>query len=311
MGADGPSRCPHWAGQSKLERVTGIEPASSAWKAEVLPLNYTRRNPARLPACPQGDAGHAGLTHARGLSMIGRGATLHSMAVRRRSDWMGFRLVLATIFVTGVIVLVIGMANTDKSGSDLWFEVAKSGLQLAAITVVGAVITAGLRFREERRARKAEQLRAFHNFLTAYNKVKAVRRNLRALGLLHLTEPINAEQANGLRQRMIELNDAQLLLETFNRENAESSLFDEWPAMALPISVAENYLHEVHERWEERGGNIWAGASASAIEELELVRLIGKKRDARSEFENLLSEPLDEITVILHRELYGGGHTSR
>lgn len=26
----------------KMERVAGIEPASSAWKAEVLPLNYTR-----------------------------------------------------------------------------------------------------------------------------------------------------------------------------------------------------------------------------------------------------------------------------
>ena len=25
-----------------LERVKGIEPSSSAWKAEVLPLNYTR-----------------------------------------------------------------------------------------------------------------------------------------------------------------------------------------------------------------------------------------------------------------------------
>ncbi len=31
--------------QQKLERAAGIEPASSAWKAEVLPLNY-----ARLPA---------------------------------------------------------------------------------------------------------------------------------------------------------------------------------------------------------------------------------------------------------------------
>lgn len=26
-----------------MERVAGIEPALSAWKAEVLPLNYTRR----------------------------------------------------------------------------------------------------------------------------------------------------------------------------------------------------------------------------------------------------------------------------
>ena len=31
-----------------MERATGIEPASSAWKAEVLPLNYTRRTVDRL-----------------------------------------------------------------------------------------------------------------------------------------------------------------------------------------------------------------------------------------------------------------------
>ncbi len=29
-------------GRNDLERVAGIEPAPSAWKAEVLPLNYTR-----------------------------------------------------------------------------------------------------------------------------------------------------------------------------------------------------------------------------------------------------------------------------
>ena len=27
-----------------LERVMGIEPTTSAWKAEVLPLNYTRKH---------------------------------------------------------------------------------------------------------------------------------------------------------------------------------------------------------------------------------------------------------------------------
>ncbi len=31
-----------------LERVTGIEPAFSAWEADVLPLNYTRTDRARL-----------------------------------------------------------------------------------------------------------------------------------------------------------------------------------------------------------------------------------------------------------------------
>jgi hypothetical protein len=36
------------AALSQVERVTGIEPALSAWEADVLPLNYTRV-PARLP----------------------------------------------------------------------------------------------------------------------------------------------------------------------------------------------------------------------------------------------------------------------
>ena len=31
------------SGAEGLERVTGIEPAFSAWEADVLPLNYTRR----------------------------------------------------------------------------------------------------------------------------------------------------------------------------------------------------------------------------------------------------------------------------
>ena len=32
-----------------LERVMGIEPTSSAWKAEVLPLNHTRETFCRYP----------------------------------------------------------------------------------------------------------------------------------------------------------------------------------------------------------------------------------------------------------------------
>ena len=37
-----------------VERVTGIEPALSAWEADVLPLNYTRASlhlPRGTPAC--------------------------------------------------------------------------------------------------------------------------------------------------------------------------------------------------------------------------------------------------------------------
>ena len=38
-----------------LERVAGIEPASSAWKAEVLPLNYTRGSLGRRYKLVEGE----------------------------------------------------------------------------------------------------------------------------------------------------------------------------------------------------------------------------------------------------------------
>ena len=40
---------------TNLERVAGIEPASSAWKAEVLPLNYTRGSLGRRYKLVEGE----------------------------------------------------------------------------------------------------------------------------------------------------------------------------------------------------------------------------------------------------------------
>jgi hypothetical protein len=38
-----PPTSPHQQSASTLEREAGIEPASLAWKAKVLPLNYSRQ----------------------------------------------------------------------------------------------------------------------------------------------------------------------------------------------------------------------------------------------------------------------------
>ncbi len=46
-----------------MERVTGIEPAFSAWEADVLPLNYTRKVSATLRQASTGPAqGHVEVT---------------------------------------------------------------------------------------------------------------------------------------------------------------------------------------------------------------------------------------------------------
>ncbi len=53
-----------------LERVTGIEPALSAWEAEVLPLNYTReRRPAAMAI---GEQAYPVLCHAVKIALAPR-----------------------------------------------------------------------------------------------------------------------------------------------------------------------------------------------------------------------------------------------
>src|SRR5437667_12571480 len=60
-------------GRHCLERVTGIEPALSAWEADVLPLNYTRASPAHsaLPG-----PGHAPTSYRTGEAVDRDGGLL-------------------------------------------------------------------------------------------------------------------------------------------------------------------------------------------------------------------------------------------
>ena len=71
-----------------LERVAGIEPASSAWKAEVLPLNYTRGN--RLPT-PGPTPAVGGSTTPAGVILGGGGwiRTTEARASDLQSDPFG------------------------------------------------------------------------------------------------------------------------------------------------------------------------------------------------------------------------------
>ena len=69
-----------------MERVTGIEPAFSAWEADVLPLNYTRRTSLHLIATPP--------THSTRV----RPALLR----RRRPSRLPSRLVTTRVLVIGL-----------------------------------------------------------------------------------------------------------------------------------------------------------------------------------------------------------------
>src|SRR5580700_659537 len=60
------------AARSHLERVTGIEPALSAWEADVLPLNYTRAGLAAVPALGRAGSGRSAIAQTSYRNPPGR-----------------------------------------------------------------------------------------------------------------------------------------------------------------------------------------------------------------------------------------------
>jgi hypothetical protein len=63
-----------------VERVTGIEPALSAWEAEVLPLNYTR------VACDPRDYGELAVLGFNVFAKVGCLVVVLAAAIERLQD---------------------------------------------------------------------------------------------------------------------------------------------------------------------------------------------------------------------------------
>jgi hypothetical protein len=246
--------------------------------------------------------------------------------------------VLICIFFFGAVLIVLGIARSAAPVDEFWTDVAKAGLQIAGVTLVGAVVSLTLKRVEElrrseedaaREARRREEkatddtrraeeraadqrrrldeqrLEVFREIVGAYHRVKAVRRNLRALGLLEPVEPLNAQQARGLREQMAILNDAQLSLEAVQRELSESHLFDRWEEMWHELRIAEHYLGEcVHDPWERYGGVIWEGAGTEDVERLQLVRFAGHWGEGHHDFRDKVSDHLEKLADLVHEELF-------
>jgi hypothetical protein len=102
----------------------------------------------------------------------------------------------------GVVVFGAKMAHHDPIGT----EIAKAGMQLAIVTIIGGSITWILRhverLREEHRSLNEYRLNVLQEVTTSYNQIKAVRRTLRAFGFTAPNTPLTHDQVMEFRAQM-------------------------------------------------------------------------------------------------------------
>jgi hypothetical protein len=257
-------------------------------------------------------------------------------------SWKPLLFVGIPLAVLGVVLVVVGSVNTPAAKrNDLWFEVARSGIQLLAVTLVGLGVTYIFKSVDEKRARKLQktdedrarkerddQLRLdiLQEILVSYAQVKGVRRELRAIGLrLPDSEPeqivpLGEEEVKAWRAQMMLLIQAQLAIETINRHLTERRLFDQNEKIATELGCVEKYLNEgigecnletcdgkhgrVISEWQKIGWRARAPVDGATIMRFKhLGGFIGTTKDS---FGPNAADKLDEIVKDVREEVYGG-----
>jgi membrane protein implicated in regulation of membrane protease activity len=217
--------------------------------------------------------------------------------------------ILAIGLIIAVALFVAGVIHSGKLG----LELAKGGIQLLVVVILGSAVAFGFRNLDERRVdqrrmeddhrteqrrkedvAREERLRVddyrakfVDELWAAYNRVKAVRRTLSAYGFgtraEQLTGEFTEEQCQEYGRQMKELDDAQLTLETLKRkvETDDGRLFGRnRAAIHARVESAESYVNKVIGDWEHHRDDVRPGNDrATAMDkQTNLSKFFGSAR---------------------------------
>lgn len=240
-----------------------------------------------------------------------------TQSVRRNVHWW----LLGSIALLGLIAVIGGAwrahVTRDKWSDSLWLEVAKAGVGVVAVGVLGGALAnlwKGISARRTSEDERNEKIRAeLASLVSLYNEVKAIRRTLRSLGLDLGKYPaaereaaregavLTEEQACGFHAQMLVLNGLQLGFEAKAKQFGQTNFLDEdTEGVVTLIGVVEEHLNQVLELWEQRGWTIREGTALAVVYE-GLTKLFR----VREHFGPNVAEPLHEVTRLINKHVFG------
>jgi hypothetical protein len=220
------------------------------------------------------------------------------------------RLIWLSMAAASVLLLAIvscvGVFLAPNRAPDIWIEIAKACIQLVVVVglggAVGVVLKAVDERRSQRRLRDDLRFRMFQEVVSAYHRLKFVRRNLRAMGLRRPgPERLRPEQVSALREGQTTLVEVELTLEQMNRELATRSIFDRSDEIRRHLARLLDYLSSIVDEWEHYGGPLWEDQQSVLIDELtRLQAFLGRAED---DFRPNAADPMGWVEWIVRDEL--------
>jgi hypothetical protein len=222
--------------------------------------------------------------------------------------------ILAVGLIIAVALFVAGVIHSGKLG----LELAKGGIQLLVVVILGSAVAFGFRNLDDRRVeqrrkddiareerQRVDEYRAkfVDDLWAAYNRVKAVRRTLSAYGFGTRAGAFTEEQCQEYDRQMKELDDAQLTLETLKRkvETDEGRLFNRnRPRIQAMVERAESYVNKVIDDWEHHRDDVQLGKNrATAMgNQTNLSKFLGSAR-GKDGIKTALSRSIGEAVRLV------------
>jgi hypothetical protein len=223
----------------------------------------------------------------------------------------------AAVGLAATIIAAVAAHRTPDSWlDDLWFEVAKAGVQVVAVGVLGGALAAVWRtlsaWSERQRQERSKLREELVELFTLYNGVKQVRRILRSQGLdlqarhrpdraVTPGQTLTEQQSQAFHEQMLALTTLQLGFESKGRQFGQTNLLGEDTNRVVScLGKIEGYLNQVlKEAWERRGWTIDAGTDVAVVS--EALQCLFRKVPFRAN----MSDPLRQITRLINEHVFG------
>lgn len=225
---------------------------------------------------------------------------------------------LAAVLGLAAIVTAAELANgtSDKWSDDLLFEVAKAGVQIVAVGVLGGALAAAWKslstWSENQKQERSKVRDELVELFTLYNDVKQVRRILKSHGLdlqarqrpdspVEARRPLTEQQAQAFHGQMLALTRLQLGFESKARQFGQTNFVGDKTLKVVSLfGDIEHYLHEIlKDAWERRAWTIHAGTDVAVVSDA-LQPLFRK-----DPFRTNMSDPVREITRLINAHVFG------
>jgi hypothetical protein len=221
---------------------------------------------------------------------------------------------LAAAVVLAVTLLACGFlvfgARSARDSHDVGIEAVKAGFQLLVLVAAGLGVTGLLNWlakqQDDRHRVNDATLLLLRDLIDSYNRMKAARRTLRAIGLQDPAPytAMSAAQAQEFELQMRTLMDVQLSFEAIGRlidaqvgEDPHASEAHQAPHQRA-LSRMELYVRQIVEEWEKRGADMAAsGYALSVVSGLTCLQgfLATSHSDPKQDFRTNTSDCLREL----------------